>query len=239
MTPLILVHGHGIDSSIWEGIKKCLPKYPIFTPDLASETRYVSIEDYAAGLREWLLAQGIERCVLVGHSMGGYITLAFAEKYPELLAGFGLFHSTAYADDDAKREQRTKTLRFMETHGAAAFIKQASTNMYAESYLEKNPEALSNHIQAYSRLPTDAVIVGFKAIMNRPDRTAVLEETSLPVLFIFGKEDKFIPFDKNIGLSELPKNAQTLVLAEVGHMGMFEAPQACADALAEFLKNIE
>ena len=84
MTPLVLLHGHGIDSSIWEGIKKCLPEYPIFTPELASETRFVSIEDYAAGLREWLLEQGIEHCVLVGHSMGGYIALAFAEKYPEL-----------------------------------------------------------------------------------------------------------------------------------------------------------
>jgi len=235
MKNLVLLHGHGVDAAIWSELKTHLNQYQVLMPDFSTETRYESIEAYAVGLYEWLKTQNIEKCTLLGHSMGGYITLAFAEKYPEILHGFGLFHSTAYADDDQKREQRQKTLRFMETHGTAAFIRQAGPNMYAEDFLEEQPQVIKNHIKKYTLLPPNAVITGFKAIMNRTDRTHVLQNATVPVLFIWGKEDKFIPFEKNIGLSELPNNAQTLVLAKSGHMGMIEDVEACSAAIRDFI----
>ncbi len=237
MKTLVLLHGHGVDSKIWEPLSTKLSDYQVLTPDYSSEVAYQSIEAYADWLYQWLISVGVEKCTLLGHSMGGYITLAFAEKYPDLLEGFGLFHSTAYADDEAKKEQRKKTLAFMENHGAAAFIRQSGPNMYAEEFAEKNPELVKNHVERYSQLPTDAVITGFKAIMNRPDRTHILSETSLPVLFIFGKQDKLIVFEKNIGLSELPPKASTVILTEAGHMGMIEDTDACADSIKTFLET--
>ncbi len=238
MKTLVLVHGHGLNADIWEGLRASLPEYQVLTPDISTETQHHSIESYADGLCEWLKAHKVEKCVMIGHSMGGYIALAFAEKYPEMLQGFGLFHSTAYADDDLKQEQRKKTLAFMETYGAAAFIRQAGPNMYAESFAEAHPDVIKNHVEKYSKLPTEAVIAGFKAIMNRPNRTQVLQNTALPVLFVFGKEDKFIPFEMNIGLSELPKDAHTLVLAQCGHMGMIEERDASAKAIREFMEVV-
>lgn len=237
MKTLVLVHGHGIDAAIWESIKEMLSEYEVLTPDISTDTKYNSIEAYADGLNEWLKVKNIEKCVMIGHSMGGYITLAFAEKYPETLKGFGLFHSTAYADDAEKREQRKKTLSFIETHGATAFIRQSGPNMYAESFSNEHPEVPKNHVEKYAKLPTEAVIAGFRAIMNRPDRTKVLEDATVPVLFIFGQEDKFIPFEKNIGLSELPKDAHTLILAESGHMGMIEDKEATTKAIREFMES--
>ncbi|MEI7585872.1 alpha/beta hydrolase [Runella sp.] len=239
MKTIVLVHGHGVDASIWEELKNQLSgEYQVLTPDISTETGCNSIEEYADSLYQWLQESGITQCVLIGHSMGGYLTLAFAEKYPDALHGFGLFHSTAYADDDAKREQRKKTLVFMETHGAAAFIKQSAPTMYAESFAKAHPDVIKNHIEKYSQLPTQAVIAGFKAIMNRPDRTQVLQNAAVPVLFIFGQEDKLISFEKNIGLSELPKDAHTLVLAGSGHMGMVEDSEATAKAIREFMEVV-
>jgi pimeloyl-ACP methyl ester carboxylesterase len=239
MKTLVLVHGHGVDASIWENLKENLSEYEVLTPDISTDTQYDSIEAYAAGLNEWLKTKKIEKCVMIGHSMGGYLTLAFAEKYPETLEGFGLFHSTAYADDEAKLEQRKKTLAFMETHGAAAFIKQSAPNMYAESFTKEHPKVLKNHVEKYSQLPTEAVIAGFKAIMNRPNRTQVLQNATVPVLFIFGQEDKLISFEKNIGLTELPKENHTLILAESGHMGMLEDSEATTKAIREFMESIQ
>jgi pimeloyl-ACP methyl ester carboxylesterase len=95
---------------------------------------------------------------------------------------------------------------------------------------------IKNHVEKYAQLPTEAVIAGFKAIMNRPDYTQVLKDTTVPVLFIFGQEDKLIPFEKNIGLSELPKDSHTLVLAHGGHMGMVEDSEATTKAIREFME---
>jgi pimeloyl-ACP methyl ester carboxylesterase len=238
MKTLVLVHGHSLDAQIWNDLKANLSDYQLLIPELSTETQYKSIEAYAEGLKEWLEAQNITKCVMIGHSMGGYITLAFAEKYPEMLQGFGLFHSTAYDDDEAKSEQRKKTLAFMETHGTAAFVRQAGPNMYAEGFTQAHPERIKKHIEQYALLPIEAVSTGFRAIMNRPNRTHVLQEAAVPVLFIFGQEDKFIPFEKNIGLSELPKDSHTLVLAHSGHMGMIEDPDASTKAIREFMEVV-
>lgn len=127
----------------------------------------------------------------------------------------------------------------METHGAAAFIKQSAPNMYAESFTKEHPKVLKNHVEKYSQLPTEAVIAGFKAIMNRPNRTQVLQNATVPVLFIFGQEDKLISFEKNIGLTELPKENHTLILAESGHMGMLEDSEATTKAIREFMESIQ
>lgn len=238
MKTLVLIHGHGVDASIWEDIKPFLEEYQVLTPDFSTDTKYKSIEEYTDGLYDWLGEVGIKKCVLIGHSMGGYLALAFAEKYPEMLLGFGLFHSTAYADDDAKTEQRKKTLTFMETHGAAAFIRQSAPNMYSETFAKENPDVIKSHIEKYSQLPTEAIIAGFKAIMNRPDRTAILRDTKVPVLFIFGEQDKLISFEKNIDLSKLSPNSHTLILKEAGHMGMAEDPEASADTIKDFMEKV-
>ena len=89
---------------------------------------------------------------LIGHSMGGYITLAFAEKYPELLNAFGLFHSTAYADDDAKKETRRKGIEFIKNKGVSAFLKNTTPNLFSEKTKKENPqlvEKLIDHIERF------------------------------------------------------------------------------------------
>jgi len=116
---LVLVHGFGEDGHVWDQQLAVLEQSMlVLIPDLPGTGKsgrwndaHVDIADYAKALIAILDAEGIDTCCLLGHSMGGYITLAFAELYPERLTGFGLIHSTAYADSDEKKTNRLKAVK--------------------------------------------------------------------------------------------------------------------------------
>ena len=119
--------------------------------------------------------------------MGGYISLAFAEKYPELLNAFGLFHSTAYADDEAKKEARRKGIEFIKNNGAAAFIKNTTPNLFSEKTKKENPELVEKLVDQSQNFSSEALIQYYEAMIQRPDRTSVLKSFQKPVLFIIGQ----------------------------------------------------
>ena len=236
---LVLLHGHGVDDTIWESVDAALNEYfTIVRPNISLFTFCQSMEDYADELHRFLTNANIAKFTLIGHSMGGYIALAFAEKYPEMLEGFGLFHSTAYADDEAKKHQRNQTIELLTNHGTEAFLKHTAANMYGERFKELYPEKLKTHIERFRKLPAQALISGIVAMRDRPDRTAVLAALQYPVLFIIGMEDKLIPFESLIALSEYPKQSYPFILAEAGHMGMVERPDATARMINWYMDKI-
>jgi len=113
---LVLLHGHGIDDTIWDSLDAAInDSYTVVRPNISLLTSCQSVEEYADELHRFLTNANIQKCTLIGHSMGGYISLAFAEKYKDMLEGFGLFHSTAYADDDAKKHQRDQMIDLLRT----------------------------------------------------------------------------------------------------------------------------
>src|SRR5215217_7471757 len=124
---LVLLHGHGADDTIWDYVDASLNEYfTIVRPNISLFTFCQSVEDYADELYRFLTNATITKFTLIGHSMGGYIALAFAEKYPDMLEGFGLFNSTAYADDEAKKHQRNQTIELLRNHGTETFIKNTA-----------------------------------------------------------------------------------------------------------------
>jgi pimeloyl-ACP methyl ester carboxylesterase len=236
---LVLLHGHGVDDTIWDSLDAVLNEYfTIVRPNISLFTFCQSVEDYADELHRLLTNATIKKCTLIGHSMGGYIALAFAEKYPEMLEGFGLFHSTAYADDESKKQQRNKMAELLRNHGTVSFIKNTASNMFGDRYKELHPEKVAEHISHFGKLPADALIAGMIAMRNRPDRTAVLAAMPFPVLFIIGMQDKLIPFESVIGLSEFPKQSYPFILSEAGHMGMVERPDATARMISWYMGKI-
>lgn len=104
----MLIHGFGEDAAIWNNQTEYLKdKFQLIIPDLPGSgksemTDDMSMEGMAEVIHSIIRQEDIDACTVIGHSMGGYITLAFAEKYPDYLSAFGLFHSTAYADSDEK-----------------------------------------------------------------------------------------------------------------------------------------
>lgn len=236
---VVLLHGHGADDTIWEYLDASLnDNYTIVRPNISLLTSCQTIEEYAEELHRFLTSANITKFTLIGHSMGGYIALAFAEKYPKLLEGFGLIHSTAYADDEAKKQQRTQVIELLNNFGTESFVKNTAGNLFGPRFKELYPEKLQAHIARYSKLPAQALIAGIVAMRERPDRTEVLKKMSYPVLFIIGMQDSLIPFESCIELAEYPKQSYPFILAEAGHMGMIERPDATSRMIDWYLKKI-
>ena len=173
--------------------------------------------------------------ILIGHSMGGYITLAFAEKYPGLLRAFGLFHSTAFADSEEKKETRRKGIRFLEEHGAEEFLKTTIPNLYAPASRAQHPEWIENHLESVHNFSAANLVSYYKAMIQRPDRTAVLKEATIPVLFVMGRHDTAVPLQDGLKQCHLPQLSYIHILENAGHMGMIEESEMTGQILSRFV----
>ena len=156
--------------------------------------------------------------------MGGYITLAFAEKYPSLLNGFGLIHSTAYSDSEEKKKIRERGIGLMAQYGALSFMKNTIPNLFGPSFKKEQYEKVDRLINASAGFTKEALQQYYRAMILRPNRTAVLQSNPLPVLFVIGTEDAAVPLEEILQQTSLPNKSYIHVLPDVGHMSMWEAP---------------
>ncbi len=237
--PLLLLHGFCEDQSVWDDMVEYLQAWQVIRIDLpgfgkSSPTENGDIDLMALAIKQVLDHLKIEQCVLIGHSMGGYATLAFAEKYPEYLAGFGLFHSHPFADSEATKANRAKSLDFIQRNGSILYVKQLFPKLFPASFLSSKRYVNDRLIFKASHFPTLGISNGIKAMANRPDRTEVLRSSKVPVLFILGQKDELIPFEQQLEQTHLPELAQIHLLPRVGHMGLLEAPKQCAGFIRQF-----
>ena len=242
--PVMLVHGFGEDSNIWETLEPALREnYRLIIPDLPGSGKStcniegITIELLADHLHAILEKEQITSCAMIGHSMGGYITLAFAEKFPERLSRFGLFHSTAYPDSDEKKDTRRKNMEFIRKHGSEKFIQQTVPNLFSESFRKEHPEKVENIVHRYSNFSPTSLVSYTAAMMNRPDRTSVLKSFGKPVLFIMGEYDNAVPIEQGLQQCSIPEFSYIYIAAHSGHMGMIEEPEFCLKAIQEFLSG--
>ncbi len=143
--PVVLLHGFAEDNNIWEEQVDFLqPHCHLILPDLPGSGKSqmlqkdnVTIEDYATCINALLENEDIDRCLLLGHSMGGYITLAFAELYPGKLQAFGFVNSTAFADNEEKKSVRQKGIKMIAEHGVYPFLKNTAPNLFSETLVRK------------------------------------------------------------------------------------------------------
>jgi len=177
-------------------------------------------------------------CILIGHSMGGYITMAFAEKYPELLSAYGLFHSSAFADSEEKKVTRRKGIEFINQHGAFEFLKTATPNLFSPLSKDKKAGLIDEQVTAGHNFSPRALVSYYEAMIQRPDRTAVLEKTTVPVLFIMGKYDAAVPMEDGLKQCHIPGKSYIHVLQNSGHMGMLEETDKSNRFLENFLLDI-
>lgn len=235
---VVLLHGFGENADIWDTFLPMLPdNYNFITLDYSKIAFCQTIDQYAQWVHSEIEERKITRFVLIGHSMGGYISLAYAEKHAEYLAGVGMFHSTAYADSEEKQKTRDKTAAFIKRKGTAAFIEGFLPNMYNETFKRKNGVYIRQQLDDNKKLPEEALIQATMAMKSRPDRSSVLKKLRMPVMFIVGKEDKFIPFDDSMAQLELLSMPYILILDHVAHAGMMEAPHSCAGVTRDFLES--
>jgi len=238
---LVLLHGFCEDSTMWADFVPLLSKkYSILTIDLSGfgQSDLLPVSSIAAmadAVNAVLEHLSIRQCILVGHSMGGYVGLSFAERYRQKLLGLGLFHSHPYADSPEKIVNRQKTIRFIERHGIAPFAGQFVRNLFAPAFVKEHPVFIDELIHKTSMHHSDAVIAASHAMINREDKSTVLTTMDCPVLFIVGKQDNAISLENSLKQLSLAPTGSVHIFEDIGHMGMFEAPTYTLEIIVDFM----
>jgi pimeloyl-ACP methyl ester carboxylesterase len=243
---VVLLHGFAEDSTVWKHQVAALARrYRVIAPDwpgsgLSPLNPEVtpSMESFAGLLHAILVQEKIDRCCIVGHSMGGYAALAFAEAHRGYVAGLGLFHSTAFPDTPEKRQTRRRGQTFIRENGSAAFVRQSTPNLFADGFKEAHPDEVTALIQRASILRPETLTGYYQAMLDRPDRTQVLASSVVPVLLIAGALDKAVPLAESLRQTALAPMTFFHLLEDTAHMGMWEAPEAAEKILMEYLEYV-
>ena len=239
--PVVLLHGFCENNTCFNQQVLLLKEhFTLIAPVLPGTTMAdfptaKSIENMADDVQELLASLAIKQCVMCGHSMGGYVTLAFAKKYPTLLTGIGLLHSTALADDDARKEKREQTKRVIETKGAPFFAKGFIPGLFAEN---TPTNLITDFVSVAELLTDDGLIAQVNAMKNRPDYTAFIAHCTLPVFWAIGKHDPLLPEDSLFKQALLAKTAYIAYWTNSSHMGHVEQPQELAKHMIRFCTSI-
>lgn len=245
-TPVVLLHGFCEDSTIWDEFAAGLLEEPfrIIRIDLPGFGRSevlpgATIEQMAEAVEEVLKTLGLGKVVLIGHSMGGYVSLAFARRFPEALMGIGLFHSHPYPDSEEKKEARRKSIEFIQRQGHVLFVKQLIPALFASKFVRSNTFLLEKLIFRASKYKSAGIIAALQAMIGRQDESGVLTALQVPVLFIIGQEDTAVPAAQSLEQTHLPDLASIHILPHIGHMGMFEAKRKTEQIVRQFVAFCE
>lgn len=242
---VVFLHGFCETFDIWNKIALPLADdFQVITADLPGfgqsplPSGDVTIENVAANVSNWLKTLTDEKVTLMGHSMGGYIALAVAEKHPDLLKGIGLINSTAFSDDDVKKGNRLKTVEFLEKHGKDTFLDSFVPGLFYDSKSSSGKKNVQEAREISGKTSLQTMISYTLAMRQRPSRIHLLKQKSLPVLFIAGKDDPVIPKDKSQKQMELITEGQTYFLDDTAHMSMIEKPEETARLVKIFINQL-
>ena len=239
--PVILIHGFGEDGEVWRNqIEYLKDKFQLIIPDLPGSGRSemtddMSMEGMAELIHSMIHAENIDACPVIGHSMGGYITLALVESYWNHVSAFGLFHSSAYADSEEKKVTRRKGIEFINKNGSFEFLKTSTPNLFSQQTKDENPELVTEFIAGLNNFSPGALVSYYEAMMQRPDRANMLQKATVPVLFIIGNYDNAVPLEDGLKQCHLPGKSYIYILRNSGHMGMLEEKDKCIEVLDKFL----
>lgn len=239
-SPIVLIPGFGLDPAIWEAIvPKLATQHQVIVVSLPGlgETPFVptgSMEVLAQWLYHTLAPLQLPPFVLAGHSMGGYLALAYLEKYPDTLKGLQLVHSHAYADKPARKKERNKVASFVLANGVKAWASVAIPPLFTPSYAAAHPAEIQKWTARYSKFEPQVIVHYLAAMAARPDRTEVMAKSPVPIGLIIGEDDKHVPFDLSFSHSSLTPVIDICVLRNAAHMGMLEQPTIVTDAIRDF-----
>lgn len=241
---IVLLHGFTESSGIWDHfVKKLSGSYRVIVIDLAGHGKSECIEPVhsmdlqADVVYEVLNQRRVKKCAMVGHSMGGYTTLAFASKYPGMLKGICLFHSHPFPDSAADRKNRDRAIGIVK-QDRFSFLASYITSLFAESSRRALKKKIDGLIKQASGFPKEGIIAALAGMKIRKNQSAVLKSLNIPVLFIIGLKDSKAPLDKLWKMVSLPLRSECLILRNVGHMGYLEAPDETLKMIKGFAKKV-
>lgn len=241
-TAVVLLHGFLENQKMWMNlIPEISIKHRIITIDLLGhgETEcmgYVhSMEENAEIVRAVLSELRIRKAILVGHSMGGYVALAFAEMYPKNVKGLVLMNSTSRADSEERKKNRDRAIKAVKKD-YESFIRLSISNLFSPDNRERLKNEIENVKIEALKTPLQGIVASLEGMKIRKDREYVLQNMGCPSLLILGKKDPVLNFEEN--LEQLLKKNTKLVTFPDGHMSHIENKDDLTKVLLDFLKQI-
>lgn len=239
---LLFLHGFCEDQRMWESFAEEFSEgYTLLIPDLpgfgqSEAHEQLSVADMAEAMQAILAAEQIPLVAWIGHSMGGYVGLAFSELYPELLSGLCLFHSHPLEDSEEKKVNRRKSMAFIEKHGSEKFVQELIPMLFSKEFRLLQKPLVASFTAIAEEQSQKGILAATQAMIDRPDRSIILQNTQVPVLCILGEQDQVIPQD--LSWINLAPSVLTVLIEQAGHMGFLETPYECLAALEGWLEGL-
>lgn len=240
-TAVVLLHGFLENSSMWNELVPVLAKkYRTVTIDLLGHGRtdclgYVhTMEDNADVVHAVLSHLKIKKAVFAGHSMGGYVALAFAELYPHMMKGLALVNSTSMADSDERKANRDRAIKAVKQN-YTSFVRMSIANLFSEENRERLTGEIERVKEEALRTPLQGIVASLEGMKIRKDREVILHFAPYPILLILGKKDDVLKFEENKG--QVEGTPAALVAFPDGHMSPIENKGELEKTLLDFLKK--
>jgi pimeloyl-ACP methyl ester carboxylesterase len=243
--PVVFIHGYLETSDVWRGFAEELERrFRIITVDLPGHGRsdifgeVHSMDLMADVLHELLVSLNTGPVFIVGHSMGGYVTMAFVDKFSDMLKGYCLFHSHPFADSPETIAKRKMEITLVRAGNKDNMFPESISRLFARDNLAKFADAVARSEKIAADIPDDGIVAVLKGMMERPSRAGVMEEGKIPCLWILGAHDNHINCEKILERVKLPSNARVEILKNSGHMGFIEEKTLSLGLLVEFISNL-
>ncbi|UCH14253.1 MAG: alpha/beta hydrolase [Bacteroidales bacterium] len=243
-TVVVLLHGYLESLDIWSAFSgELMKKFRVISIDLPGHGQSGIIADahtmeiMAEAVKAVISELNISKCILIGHSLGGYVTMAFADLFPDRLYGYSLFHSTPFRDTEDKKQNRNREIELVDQGKKEMIFNTNVPRAFADDNLKKLKRKVEQALQI-ARNTTDE---GIKAVLEgmklRIDRSEVLSNSKIPVLVILGRKDNYIPYELVKERIKLNDKGEIYVLENAGHMGFIEEIEESLKAVTSFVKR--
>jgi pimeloyl-ACP methyl ester carboxylesterase len=237
---ILFLHGFCESGEMWRNLADSLStQYRVICPDLPGfgnspfPQSIQNLEEIAEQLEGWMQEVQLHNPIVLGHSLGGYVALALLERMGDRIKAIGLLHSTAFGDDEEKKEMRNRTLIFLKKHGAAKFVTSFVPQLFPEHRRSELAEELTQAIEDGKRSSLEGLLAYTVAMRDRKDSIAVLQQFAGPKLLLAGTLDGAVKIES----SRAQQKAFThyIELEGVGHLGMVEAKEQTLVVLRSFV----
>lgn len=241
-TAVVLLHGFLENASMWDFYTdEFSKKYRIITIDLLGHGQtecmgYIhTMEDMADAVHAVLHELRIRKAIFVGHSMGGYVALAFAELYPDNIKGIALLNSTSRADSAERKLNRDRAIVCVKKD-YSTFIRMSIANLFSEDNREKLSEDIEKVKLEALKTPLQGIVAALEGMKIRNDREVLLHFAPYPIMLILGEKDPVLNFDKT--KEQIEGTEVKFVSFPDGHMSHIENRNKLGKVLLDFFKGI-
>lgn len=237
---IVFIHGHMESAKIWQKFSRKLnARFRLIRINLPGHGKSSvfsdshSMEFMAEAVYAVLQHEKVEKALFIGHSMGGYVALALAESHPDILKGLVLFSSISFADSAERQNDRERAMKAADAH-KMKYITSVIPNLFFERSGLKANKRIFKLVKIAAKQPKEGIIAAIHGMRNRIDRTHILRDLKIPILFIAGQDDFLIPLESIVEMNNRVPNAKLIVIENCGHAGFYEQEKESYKAIQEF-----